>query len=312
MNLDPAFAYNPNVSPTPGPPLPTPPPAPDNSDLGPLALLPGVWKGTGFNTIWRPDHDPAQDRFLELNITQETIEFDRIPGTIPNRGLLQNDLSMVGVRYLQQISDANIAATDPTNAGLHIEPGLWLAIPPTTDPDLGASVARLASIPHGTTIVAQGSTLTAPKPLITATNINPFPIGNLAGAKPFPEQDLNTPTQFRSATTGLQFPITQGMVDNPNSVLTAAIAQQNITSTVVLIVSSAPTPVPGGGTANTAFLQGTVDGPNADAALVTAIFWLETIEGQAQPQLQYTQTVLLSFNGLSWPHITVATLTKQP
>jgi hypothetical protein len=25
-------------------------------------------------------------------------------------------------------------------------------------------------------------------------------------------------------------------------------------------------------------------------------------------QLQYAQTVLLNFNGLSWPHITVATL----
>jgi hypothetical protein len=27
-------------------------------------------------------------------------------------------------------------------------------------------------------------------------------------------------------------------------------------------------------------------------------------------QLQYTQTVLLNFLGLSWPHVTVANLTK--
>jgi hypothetical protein len=27
-------------------------------------------------------------------------------------------------------------------------------------------------------------------------------------------------------------------------------------------------------------------------------------------QLQYTQTVLLNFNGLSWPHVSVATLRK--
>jgi len=26
------------------------------------------------------------------------------------------------------------------------------------------------------------------------------------------------------------------------------------------------------------------------------------------PQIQYTQTVLLNFNGLSWPHVSVATL----
>ena len=28
-------------------------------------------------------------------------------------------------------------------------------------------------------------------------------------------------------------------------------------------------------------------------------------------QLQYTQTVLLNFKGLSWPHVTVATLHKD-
>jgi len=52
-------------------------------------------------------------------------------------------------------------------------------------------------------------------------------------------------------------------------------------------------------------------GPNAVAASVTAMFWLETFQGQTAPtQLQYSQTVLLNFNGLSWPHITVATLHK--
>ena len=35
------------------------------------------------------------------------------------------------------------------------------------------------------------------------------------------------------------------------------------------------------------------------------MFWLETLQGQSAPtQLQYAQTVLLNFNGLSWPHIT--------
>jgi len=44
---------------------------------------------------------------------------------------------------------------------------------------------------------------------------------------------------------------------------------------------------------------------------VRATFWLETIQGESAPsQLQYSQTVLLNFNGLSWPHITVATLHK--
>jgi hypothetical protein len=49
------------------------------------------------------------------------------------------------------------------------------------------------------------------------------------------------------------------------------------------------------------------------AASVDAIFWIETVQGDGGApdslQLQYSQRVLLNFNGLSWPHITVATLT---
>ncbi len=71
----------------------------------------------------------------------------------------------------------------------------------------------------------------------------------------------------------------------------------------------------GGGVANTAFLQGGPHGPNAVAAIVTATFWIETVKGPpGHPdflQLQYTQTVLLNFATLSWPHVTVATLRKQ-
>ena len=76
-------------------------------------------------------------------------------------------------------------------------------------------------------------------------------------------------------------------------------------------MTSTDTPVPGGGTANTAFLKGGSQGPNAVTASVSATFWLETVQGQpAENQLQYSQTVLLNFNGLSWPHITVGTLRK--
>ena len=50
---------------------------------------------------------------------------------------------------------------------------------------------------------------------------------------------------------------------------------------------------------------------NANAASVDATFWLETLQGQSAPtQLQYAQKVLLNFNGLSWPHVSVATLQK--
>jgi hypothetical protein len=272
------------------------------SPLGPIAPLAGTWTGRGFNIIWRPNHTAGQDRFLEINVTSEQLEFTPINGPIPNRGLLQPDINMFGLTYLQQISDANV------NAGLHIEPGLWVVIPQTSDP----TVARLASIPHGTTILAQGTaTTSAAAPHIPNTSIKPFSIGHPLPEFDFPEQTLTNSTSFRTSGAGLTG-VTQAMVNNPSSVLQAAIAGQHITATTTLHVTSTSTRVPGGGTANTAFLRGTKDGPNADAASVNATFWLETLQGQSAPtQLQYAQLVLLNFNGLSWPHITVATLSKS-
>jgi hypothetical protein len=280
-------------------------PFPDVANpLGPLAGLAGKWSGQGFNVIWRPNHTPGQDRFLELNVTSEQLEFDTISGPIPNRGLLQADMNMFGLTYLQQISDANL------KAGLHIEPGLWVAVPATTDPKEAPSVARLASIPHGTTILAQGTASTsAAAPTIPDVSIKPFTIGSPSGTIDFPEQTLTTASHFRTSGAGLTG-VTQKMVNNPNTVLRAAIASQHIHATTTLHVSTGEAHVAGGGTANTAFLKG-VKGSNAFSARVTATFWLETIQGDTGPsQLQYSQLVHLNFNGLTWPHVTVATLRK--
>ena len=282
-------------------------PFPILNPLGPLAVLGGEWGGKGFNMIWRPNHTPGQDRFLELNLTLDSIAFDAISGAIPNRGLLQPDINMFGLTYMQQISDANVTA------GLHIEPGIWAVVPATSDPAETRTVVRMASIPHGTTILAQGTaTTTAGPPSIPNTNILPFIIGSPGSVFHFPEQNLATPTAFRSPAAQIAG-ITQTMVDNPNSVLQAAIAGQTILSTTTLHVSTKPTtPVVGGGTANTAFLAGGAHGPNAVSAEVSATFWIETVKGSPNfLQLQYSQLVLLNFNGLSWPHITVATLRKN-
>src|ERR1700730_1727728 len=282
-------------------------PFPLPNPLGPLANLPGTWGGKGFNMIWRPNHTPGQDRFLELNLTNESLKFDSISGAIPNRGLLQPDINMFGITYLQQISDANL------NAGLHIEPGIWAVVPPTTNPAETATVVRMASIPHGTTILAQGTaTGVAGPPTIPNINILPFIINNPAAVFHFPEQILTNATAFRSPAAQI-VGITQGMVDNPNSVLQAAIAGQTILSTTTLQISTTPTaPVTGGGTANTAFLAGGASGPNAISAFMNCTFWIELVKGTPNFfQLQYSQLVMLNFNGLSWPHITVGTLKKN-
>ncbi len=274
--------------------------------LGLLAGLAGKWTGQGFNVIWRA-HNPAnrQDRFLELNVTSEQLNFGPALKNIPNRGLLQPDISLVGLNYLQQISDAN------TNTKQHFEPGVWVTVPETSEPQEPRTVARLASIPHGATILVQGTAHTsAGAPSIPDVDITPFPIGHPANRLRFPEQSLSIPSQFRTSGAGLTG-ITQQMVENPNSVLRAGPSPQ-ITTTTTLHVSSHDASLPGGGTANIAFLEGGTGGPNAAVARVTATFWLETLQADTQPRrLQYSQLVLLNFQHLSWPHVTVATLHKQ-
>ena len=45
-----------------------------------------------------------------------------------------------------------------------------------------------------------------------------------------------------------------------------------------------------------------------------AIFWIEKVQqpdGTHFMQLQYTQTIILNFLNINWPHISVATLVKQ-
>lgn len=300
-------------------------PRPAGADpLGPLADLPGKWTGKGFNQVWRPfNPTTTSDRFLELNLTEETLEFSAGVGAIPNRGLVQPDIELAGIHYLQQIKDAI------SGNGIHVEPGFWVTVPATTNPGEPATVVRMASIPHGTTINAQGTVVDVNGgPLIQPVSIRPFPIGGPAPANnaiafpPFNEANLSFATALRLPNP-IPPSITQAMVDNPNSVLTAAIGGQTITKTTVLIISTQAPAVPpppaapnvGGGTDNIAFLQGGPAGPNANAAQMTAIFWIEHVaaghHGPAFLQLQYTQTVLLNFNGLSWPHVSVATLRKH-
>ena len=287
--------------------------APD--PFSPIDQLVGTWKGRGFNQIWRPFHG-TQDRFLELNETTETLQFDLIPGDIPNRGLLQADINLHGIRYLQQVQDAHVLGPNGKPAGIHIEPGLWLTVPDTTNPQNPKTVARLANIPHGTSLVAQGSALAVLNgaPNFAPASITPFTIAPPHTPINFPETNLGVPTQFRTPPADIPN-VTQAMVNNPNVVLAQGTAGKNITSTTTLKISTVPLnpPATGGGTSNIAFLQGTAGGPNALAAEMDAIFWIETIKepnGAIRQQLQYSQTVLLNFNGLSWPHVSVATLEK--
>jgi hypothetical protein len=143
--------------------------------LGVLSNFTGTFAGSGFNLIFRPNSGPPttttfpnpvqpppptppSENVLELNLTRETLSFSSPLGSVPNRGLeTQNDILLNGVPYVQAISDVANPATgkaDGTPVGIHFEPGLWMHVPATkTDPVLGESLVRMASIPHGTTII---------------------------------------------------------------------------------------------------------------------------------------------------------------
>ena len=63
-------------------------------------------------------------------------------------------------------------------SGTLFEPGVWINVPGTTAPAEPASVPRMGSIPHGTTINLEGVAFTAPAPLIADTTITPFKVGS--------------------------------------------------------------------------------------------------------------------------------------
>ena len=114
--------------------------------------LPGFWEGTGFSLIARPDfgETSANGFFLELNWLRETIEFTTIGSPVFNRGSKQGDIQIYGLTYLHRVTDGT------TGGALHIEPGLWLNIPATSEPKADASIARLFSIPHGNAVNTVG------------------------------------------------------------------------------------------------------------------------------------------------------------
>jgi hypothetical protein len=356
-------------------------------NLGPLASLAGSWRGTGFNAIWRPDNPSSQPiggttrRFLELNLTHDSFDFHVIPGVVPNRGLNpQTDLSLYGLHYLQRVSDADKHPFSTAGQALHIEPGLFMSVPESTVPPHEASIVRMASIPHGVTVMMEGKTPSStpvPGPP-TIPNLFPLPefptfspgIPPLPGTPPPPFPPLPTvpgtttdgdgirPVNITAAQPPIEHPvpevvladdaagsqsngpfppatIPQKYIDNPNVLLTEAIAHQHILGHITINLDSKAVDheisnIPFLGNMSNAFsLTPTA---NAFVESARATFWIEWVGIPDYPrlktdpcppikeiepfwpdgsylQLQYSQVVILVFNKVRWPHVTVGTLT---
>jgi len=244
--------------------------------------------------------------------------------------------------------------------------------PPTPLPAIPDRIVRMASIPHGVTILMQGPNPgMAPTPGppdipalipfpglpnqpgrgIQPINLPPLapgqalgPVDGPSGFHTVPEVDLASdgPGSQSNGPYPAEF---QALVDDPNSLLNDAIAHQDILGTIAINLSTAD---PGSDIGNIPFLgqdsptPGLPYDPNAFVYSVNTTFWIEWVRippehrphnprrrisqrhenghdplHQIEPylgeptylQLQYSQLVILIFNGVLWPHVTVATLT---
>ena len=181
------------------------------------------------------------------------------------------------------------------DGALHIEPGIWVTqpatdFPPQSVPKPAQLVARMGTIPHGNSVLAEG---------IAEPSVGP-PVLSVPGSQyifsRFPSFD-STPFAVPPTALGIVF---GGGIEN-----------------IQFLVGESP--VVGGQQE----LQ-----ENAQTAIVDATFWIERathkVTGHGFTQLQYAQMVVLNFPiqhllrqnpatyvNLGWPHITVATLRKS-
>ncbi|KAF2229193.1 hypothetical protein EV356DRAFT_562225 [Viridothelium virens] len=280
-------------------------PQPSPVFLGPiLDKFKGKFVGTGFNTIFRPQStasDPGSesDNLLELNLTKEELQFLPFPEPTPNRGSGQQpDVFLNGVSYTQVIQDVTntpMGKADAKPLGIHFENGLFMRTPAVDqNPKIGATLSRMASIPHGTTINAQclepaSQSVIAGAPKFPEAVITPFEIRFPNKEVPFDSQKIENSQSARkpqdlSCFIGAKT-ITQQMLDNPSTVLQKANEGKNITKHLSFTVSTKFDPETGslgGGTTNVAFLVGTTiagqRSPNAEAISMSCTYWISTVK----------------------------------
>jgi hypothetical protein len=316
--------------------------------LGPLQHLPGTWKSAdrGWNMIALPfEKGPFNYRLL-LNQYQETLKFTLVDKGVPNRGLekdqvpndgpdLGPDQFLVTIDYEQSIKQ--LAATDAfddsgNTSGLegegclpiHHEPGLWLhMIDERTD---GLDIARLATIPHGDSVLALGksdkSQGTPDIPRVSGLpsgllNLPPDPnespcVGQLGGRYLSPYKFFHD-NPFKGTVNAPGFPGFDPV--EPQKLLELANQGVDIVENTILEVD---TEVDTGGISNIPFIV-----KQANAASMKSTFWIQELkeknpDGSPKLRLQYLQVVRLDFfprgdgtGGLiEWPHVSINTLEK--
>lgn len=340
-------------------------------ELGPLALLPGKWKGngSGWNMIALPfDGGLFKFRIL-MNQYDETLDFTFVGDNVENRGLEdvletsnnppgspEDDQFVVALDYQQSINQ-RVAEDIPDSEGLagsagkpiHHEPGLWLYMKNlrTIDKDLTAvtkgglnkggievsdtviEVARLASIPHGNSVLALG-TASQQDGMPAISPVSGLPIGRF--------EDLTSPGYDVLTDNGdgnpdpyldpykhyIENPFMGDMSGVPgfpgfnprdmNEILRFANKDVEIERTTVLSVDTTRQDA---GIVNAPFVI-----KQAEPVSMKSTFWIQELkekysDGRPKLRLQYSQVVMMDFfrsredghpDRARWPHISINTL----
>lgn len=306
-------------------------PKPGDDDLGPLKLLPGVWKNTGafegrgWNMTALPffGAPPKLDYRLLLNQFNEELKFDLVDKAIPNRGVAfaaktNTDQFVVALDFEQKISQ-KIAVDKPVSGlagapdlAIHREPGLWMFL--TNEVSDGLDIARLSTIPHGDSLLAMGKSITINgAPTIPAVNGLPIGVAQVL-ASPYlePYRDFNN-VPFKGTIAAAGFP---GFNPVQPHLLLQLGMPQNVVRTTVLKVD---TKVQTGGIHNIPFVV-----KQANAADMESTFWIMELaeqgpDGNPKLVLAYLQVVMLEFfpraDGqpglIRWPHVSINMMEKS-
>lgn len=295
-----------------------------DEDLGPLRDLPGRWVSTanGWNMIALPfaRTGPGTLNYrLLLNQYTETLNFTLVDKGVPNRGVnddqtVQTDQLIVTLDYEQVIRQVAVVDRPRSNVAgapglaIHHEPGLFLNMINLND---GIDVGRLASIPHGTSVLALG-TSSEVSGVAQIPAVNGLPVGvNQDLANPYLE-----PYRFfhENPFDGL-FRAIPGFPGfdpvEPHRLLERDNQGVNVQTTTILEMN---TTTASGGVSNIPFIE-----RQADAASMKSTFWIQRLRGIIpRLRLQYLQIVNLEFfprtdgrpGRIIWPHVSINTLEK--
>jgi len=278
-------------------------------DTFPLDVLEGTWAGNGFNSIFVPlskstagkmnikREDGPDDNILILNLTTEQWQFGPNLGKVPNRGLGEQDtIDLDALAYNQTVQDVTNPLTgkpdrvETNKTSIHFEPGVFLRVP-ASNFHLGEiarpSIVRMASIPHGTTINAQGL-VPGPQDKTVRPNFDPLDTTPFSMGQPSRKVEGFFTSMIADKPNGLRVPsdlklfnnkelpgekgkfgsgrITTEIIKNPHLVLAKAVENQTILSTTTFELSTgvgggrdqsiSTAKLNGGGTTNISFLHG--------------------------------------------------------